>query len=198
MAKQLKRKEPAKPEAKVQVEAEPRPARVRKGAPIGNQFWKLRSKHGVDALFTEPQKMWEAACEYFQWCQDNPLYETDFRGKDNDEIVIPKMRAMTMHGLCLFLHVNTVYFNDFESRLRKKDDERARGFAEVITRIRETIYMQKFEGAAAGFLNPNIIARDLGLKDNQDVTTNGKPINAVQRITTVKVYKTITSQNGGE
>lgn len=196
MRKQPEKKETAKPGSKkVEVAVKPR---FRPTAPIGNQFWKLRSKHGRDALFTEPDKMWEAACDYFKWCQDNPLYEIDFRGKDSNEVEIPKMRAMTMHGLTLYMHVNTVYFNDFESRLRKRDDQKARDFAEVITRIRETIYMQKFEGAAAGFLNPNIIARDLGLKDNQDVTTNGKPINAVQRITTVKVYKTITSENDRE
>ena len=29
--------------------------------------------------------------------------------------------------------------------------------------------MQQFEGAAAGFLNPNIIARKLGLTDKSEV-----------------------------
>ena len=41
-------------------------------APKGNQFWKLHSKHGRDTLFSTPDLMWEAACEYFQWCDDNP------------------------------------------------------------------------------------------------------------------------------
>jgi hypothetical protein len=63
------------------------------GAPKGNQFWKLRSKHGRDTLFESPEKMWEAACEYFQWCDDNPLLEIDFRGKDATQVTIPKMRA---------------------------------------------------------------------------------------------------------
>jgi hypothetical protein len=34
----------------------------------------------------------------------------------------------------------------------------------------DIIYTQKFTGAAAGFLNPNIIARDLGLKEHTDTT----------------------------
>lgn len=42
---------------------------------IGNQFWKRRSKHGRDKLFKTPDVLWEAACEYFQWCDDNPLLE---------------------------------------------------------------------------------------------------------------------------
>ena len=31
---------------------------------------------------------------------------------------------------------------------------------------------QQFEGAAAGFLNPNIIARKLGLKEQSEVNVN--------------------------
>ena len=38
-------------------------------------------------------------------------------------------------------------------------------FSGVIRAIDESIKNQKFEGAAAGFFNSNIIARDLGLKD---------------------------------
>jgi hypothetical protein len=36
---------------------------------------------------------------------------------------------------------------------------------------------QKFEGASVGIFNSNIIARDLGLKENVDNTTNGKDLN---------------------
>ena len=41
-------------------------------APAGNKFWMLRSKHGRDKLFSTPELLWEAACEYFQWCDENP------------------------------------------------------------------------------------------------------------------------------
>jgi hypothetical protein len=37
------------------------------GAPKGNEFWKLRSKHGRDKLFATPELFWQAALEYFQW-----------------------------------------------------------------------------------------------------------------------------------
>ncbi|MFC0183379.1 terminase small subunit [Pseudarcicella hirudinis] len=42
-------------------------------------------------------------------------------------------------------------------------------FLEVITRIEEIVYVQKFEGAAVGAFNANIIARDLGLADKQNI-----------------------------
>ncbi len=61
-----------------------------------------------------------------------------------------------------------MYFNQFEYSLAKKTDDISKDFSKVITRIREIIYNQKFTGAAAGFLNPNIIARDLGLVDKAE------------------------------
>jgi hypothetical protein len=161
-------------------------------APKGNEFWKLRSKHGRDKLFATPDLLWEAACEYFQWCIDNPLIEIDFRGKNSDEVKLPKMRAFTLHGLSLYLHCNTKYLNDFYDSVRGKTDEKSKDFSEVITRIRETIYNQKFTGAAAGFLNPNIIARDLGLSDktqNQLLDENGKVIDPTKISHEVTIIK---------
>jgi len=42
------------------------------------------------------------------------------------------------------------------------------GFSTVIADIEAVIKSQKFQGAAAGLLNANIIARDLGLADKSD------------------------------
>lgn len=143
------------------------------GAAKGNKFWELRSKHGRDKIFATPEIMLKAAYEYFEWCESNPLMEIDYRGSSPPvKVELPKMRAYTMNGLTCFLHVNTVYFNQFESGLREKQDETSKDFSKVITHIREIIYNQKFMGAAAGFLNPNIIARDLGLKEYQDIKTD--------------------------
>lgn len=140
------------------------------GAPKGNQFWKIRSSHGRKKIFETPEILWDAACEYFDWCENNPLYSAQpfsFQGESWLEDV-PKMRAMTMEGLCLFLHVNTLYFNDFERNLDISTDE-GKDFSIVIKNIRETIKNQKFVGAAAGLLNANIIARDLGLSDKKEL-----------------------------
>lgn len=138
-------------------------------APTGNDFWKHRSKHGRDKLFKSPELMWEAAVEYFEWCQKNPLMEVDFRGKDAEQVQLPRMRPFTMQGLCRYLDCNTRYFAQFKEQIKDKTDNESFGFSSVITRIEETVYEQKFTGAAAGFLNANIIARDLGLADKKDV-----------------------------
>lgn len=140
-------------------------------APQGNQFWKLRSKHGRDKLFATPELMWEAACEYFQWCIDNPIISTETTTGTNGSFTkeIPKTRPFTMEGVCHYMDCNTAYFRNF----KVQSSEINKDFNTVITRIEETIYRQKFEGAAIGNYNANIIARDLGLKDTQDLNVTG-------------------------
>lgn len=158
-----------------------------KGAPKGNRFWELRSKHGRNRLFATPQLLWEAAVEYFEWCEDNPLLEAEQTKSPGRAVIekdgksyfpdalteIPKMRALTIQGLVLYLDCNVKYFNDFENSLVGKDDELSKDFSTILSRIREVIYNHKFTGAAAGFLNPNIIARDLGLADRSEITGKG-------------------------
>ena len=78
----------------------------------GNKFWELRSKHGRDKLFASPKLLWVAACEYFKWCDENPLQEQKlfaYQGsieKGNANL----MRAYTMSGLCLYLKCSESYF----------------------------------------------------------------------------------------
>lgn len=159
-------------------------------APEGNSFWKLRNKHGRDKLFATPQLLWEAASEYFEWCEENPLIEVDFAGKDANQVERPKMRAFTIQGLCIYLGCNTKYFNDFRDSLKGKVDEDSKGFSEITSRIIEIIYTQKFTGAAAGFLNPNIIARDLGLSDKQETRKVDKDGNDIPEVPALNITVT--------
>jgi hypothetical protein len=154
-------------------------------APQGNQFWKNRSKHGRNRLFSSPKLLWAAACEYFQWCVDNPLMEVE-QAKSSQKVYkddtgkmvvppaiieLPKMRPFTLIGLCHYLGCNSAWIRGFKSDLKENEDDKA--FLDVITRIEETIYEQKFAGAAAGFFNASIMGRDLGLKEKSETEING-------------------------
>jgi hypothetical protein len=153
-------------------------------APKENQFWKLRSKHGRDKLFNTPELLWQAACEYFQWCEDNPLYEMRgfaFQGNVTKEN-FPKMRAMTISQLCFYLKCNEAYFRQFEAGIKDKEDKLSKDFSTVIHEIKTTIYNQKFQGASADLLNANIIARDLGLSEHSDITSKGESINTIKLV----------------
>lgn len=128
----------------------------------GNQFWKQRATHGRKKIFSTPKILWESACQYFQWCEENPLMEVIIQSGKKWEL--PKMRAMTESGLCIFLDVERQTLDNYGN----KDKEEYKDYFAVVTRIKEIIRTQKFEGASAGFLNANIIARDLGLADKKE------------------------------
>jgi hypothetical protein len=147
-------------------------------APLGNRFWEARSTHGRAPIFASPDALWSACTEYFDWVETNPLYETRaFGSKDGPQTIqIPKMRAMTIAGLCIFLDISRQAWSEYRER---------QGFGDVTSRVDETIRTQKFEGASAELLNANIIARDLGLADKSEQSgPNGGPIKSenVQRI----------------
>jgi hypothetical protein len=152
-------------------------------APKGNQFWRFRSKHGRDKLFATPLLLWEAACEYFKWCEENPLLEEKVFHAQGlvTRANVNKMRAMTLSGLCFYLNCNEAYFRTFKAQLPKGDVD----FNTVIGEIESVIYNQKFQGAAADLLNAGIIARELGLVDKQEVAT------------VKKVYKVKITNGGG-
>lgn len=138
-------------------------------APKGNEFWKARTKHGRDKLFKDSQVLWDACVEYFEWVEANPLWEARIaqRNGEPEEFILPKMRAMTIGGLCVFLDISQETWCDY----RKKKD-----YSEIIEKVDQIIREQKFTGASAGLLNPNIIARDLGLSDKQETTHKGLTI----------------------
>lgn len=134
-------------------------------APNGNEFWKARAKHGREAIFSDPEILWQACEEYFEWVETNPLLEPDlvkFQGAAT-VVNIPRPRPFTVSGLCLFLEIDQTTWAEY----RKNEL-----LSETAARVDAVIKTQKFEGAAAGIFNPNIIARDLGLADKQHVSTS--------------------------
>ena len=139
-------------------------------APSKNQFWKARASCGRDKLFESPESLWNAACEYFEWVEANPLWEnkpTQYQG-DVIDIPIDRMRAMTNQGLCLFLDIDEQTLTNYGSKEGYED------FFGIVKKIKAVIYEQKFTGASAGLLNPNIIARDLGLAEKKELDHSGQ------------------------
>lgn len=138
----------------------------------GNRWWELRSSAGIKPIFSDPDVLWGAACEYFDYVEEHPLEEEKgfaFQGVVTKE-KFKKMRAMTLEGLCLFLDISTETWRAY----RKSEV-----MSGVVSKVENVIRTQKFEGAAADLLNPNIIARDLGLNENLKQTLqnpDGSPL----------------------
>jgi hypothetical protein len=138
-------------------------------APKGNQFWKARSKHGRDKIFKTPESLRKAAEEYFEWVDNNPLWEDKVTQYQGEPVSLPiaKMRAMTITGFCRFVHID----HDTWLLYSKRED-----FIGVTREIDGIIRDQKFAGAAAELLNANIIARDLGMVDKSQTEVSIKPV----------------------
>lgn len=146
-------------------------------APKGNQFWKLRSKHGRDKIFETPEILLDACYEYFDYQSKQSWNKIDYKGRDVTMVTIPTASPFTITGLCIFLGVNSVYFAQFKSNCSED-------FSKVIKHVEDIIYTQKLEGATVGAYNPNIIARDLGLTDKTELKTSiktAKYVNATKR-----------------
>ena len=141
------------------------------GAPKENQFWKARSSHGRSKIFESPDVLWQAACEYFEWVEENPWHKYDpVKAGPNfgESVLTPVGRPMTLTGLCLFLDISKDTFDNYCSNKEDYKD-----YFVIANKIKDIIRNQKFEGAAVGVFNANIIARDLGLIDKTEHDVKG-------------------------
>lgn len=135
-------------------------------APKGNQYYLIAESTGRPLEY-QPDELRVKFNEYSSWLVKNPLIEIDY--KSGKRVRLPKMRPMTLEGFCIYAGIVIQTFKNYESR---------EDFLAVTTQIRLIVDNQQYEGAAAGFLNPNIVARKLGLKERTDATTNDKDIPA--------------------
>ena len=161
----------AKPPAKKPAKRKPQPNRAPTSPnfrpPLGNQYWKLRTRHGLRPKYETGEALWDACVEYFEWVVANPLKEE--KVFCNQGIVthteVSKMRAMTQKGLCLYLGISAEAWNQWGKREE---------LAATVADVNAVIYDYKFAGAAAELLSPVLIARELGLKDGVDHNHSGE------------------------
>ena len=131
-------------------------------APKGNRYHLLRERSGKEKLFPTPESLLDACVEYFEWVEENPLIESkivSYQGVSTLE-ELPKMRAMTIAGLCNHLGIVTQTWDLY----KKRED-----YIGICSQVEQIIWAQKFEGASADMLNASIIGRELGLMDKQQV-----------------------------
>ena len=135
---------------------------------VGNSIWResyerLKGKGwGSPRLFETPDDLLDVAIRYFEWCDSNPLPEEKVF---HSQGVITKSvhnhpRPYNYSGLFVFGGFTDATWYEY-----KKYPE----FSSVIDFITQTVRDQKMNGGLAGYFNANLVARDLGLRDAQDV-----------------------------
>ena len=138
------------------------------GAAKGNKNWITRVKVGRPRKFETPEALWEAALDYFDYCEKNPWYKNELvrGGMDAGIIVqVPTARPYSIKGMLVHMGMSNSYWTFLRANA---PDE----FNDVIERIDMIIETQQFEGAVVGAFNPGIISKKLGLKDCTEVTYN--------------------------
>lgn len=111
-----------------------------------------------------PEKLWELAEQYFKSLDDNPfkinklITSGDLAGCI---VGVPTIRPYSWSGLETF--VRDAGFNtrldEYKANRRGNYDD----YTDVVARISQKMFAQKFEGAAVGVFNSSIISADLGL-----------------------------------
>jgi len=151
---------------------------------FGNQFWKLRTKHGKDKIFGgDGSTLWAEACAYFDWCDRHPWERVELVKYQGiaEEADVPLGRPYTMDGLTVYLGVSSSYFRTAKSALKEKMEAKRATPDElellsVIECIEQTVRTQQVEGAAVGVFNANLISRINGIADNVNQNTTGDTV----------------------
>lgn len=118
---------------------------------------------GRPRLYQTPEDLWVDCLEYFEDTSKRKWKRKDWVGKDAKMVTRETETPFSLTGLFVFLDINRQTWTNYRDR---------DGFLAVCTRVEQIMFTQKFEGASVGAYNANIIARDLGLKENIDASIN--------------------------
>lgn len=129
-----------------------------------------------------PEKLRELFEEYKDYCKKNPKYENILSHKTGEIHKVPREVSYTWSGFEVWLFNKKVVARLDDYRFNKEN--RYSEYAYILDIINKEIYNDKINGAVAGIFNQNIIARDLGLVDKQQVDQNTKVKNPYEGLTT--------------
>ena len=121
--------------------------------------------------FSSGEELWYSCVPYFKWVEDNPIIVEKLVTLDGriKRVKSRKKRIMSLQALYVYINVT--------DRLWRIWREERPDLHEAIKMVEYVIYSQKFEGAAAGIFNPNLVARDLRLAESHEVSgPDGEPI----------------------
>ena len=130
------------------------------------ELYSYRNKGGRPRIFESPEEMIEIWDKYVFFCLNTPLKQVVVQkvkvSRDEEEIKkvkVPHIRPFNLRSFCLFAEFNEDTFREYEKREE---------FIGITTHIRDACYSQKFDGAACGFYNANLIALELGMRNKQE------------------------------
>lgn len=123
--------------------------------------WLARTSYITAKIVEDPEILYKACLEYFQWAKENPIMEdrVNFAFGIATHEAVEHPRAMTVQGLSMFLGISAKTW--YEWRKNRED------LQTVIEWAESAIFEQKLAAAAAGLLDGRLLAREMGLADKQ-------------------------------
>lgn len=164
----------------------------------GNKFWKQRTKHGRDKLFSDPATLWAAFYEYIDLCDRSPYMRPELVKHQGmaTEYEISLGRPYSIDGLTIYLGVSASYFRSFKANIKTKiDAKRATAIEEelldAVEMIEQVCYTQNLEGAMVRVFDSGLVAKKHGIADN--LNANVKSEGAI--VVTVRDQQTADNLN---
>jgi hypothetical protein len=110
-----------------------------------------------------PNELYKHFESYCKECKKEPRKENYWSNRAEKQITLDREKPLTWHGFEIWLRKKGILakLQDY----KENKDKRYTEYAYIIHAIGQEIYEDKFTGAAVGIYHNNIIARDLGLKD---------------------------------
>ena len=127
---------------------------------------------GRGKYIESPDKLWEYFEDYVLHEVNNPMYKVEYVGRHGDKVDTPLQVPITFEGFEVYLSTKKIIEDLGDYSMNKGD--RYTEYATIIARIRKYCFAQNFKGAAVGLFNSNLIARKLGLMDNQQIELKGE------------------------
>lgn len=132
------------------------------------------AKVGRPKAFKDAQDLWDEFEAYIREINGNPMIRQRWVGKNAVEVEEKHFRPPHWRGFEAFLFGRgRVYdLDDYRRNVRGSYGE----FKGIIRAIGSWMFDRKFSGAATGEYQHNIIAKELGLADIQEVHNFQRPI----------------------
>lgn len=128
------------------------------------------SKFISRTTYDSPEHLYADSMTYFQWNDANPLSIHKVMNSRDGPVDVweEKPRPLSLSGLCMFLRMSPLTWNAWKDPYSPQywpDAVPVMEWAEMV------IYEQKLSQATIGQFNANIVSRELGLAEKQEVAT---------------------------
>lgn len=149
---------------------------------MSNQLWKKMNDFSNRIVIDTPEDIWKRACEYFSWCDDNPItWKTTVMSgnKAGNKVENESPQPYGIRAFCLYSGITESYM---QSIRQSKSTESP--YYIVISKILSIIYVQNMNYATTGVFNPVFTAKLLSIGGTEEDTrpsakveiiTNGIP-----------------------